>query len=486
MKDSFSHFSLEQIANWTSGSLHNGAPEILVKSVAFDSRKLTSEGLFVALVADRDGHDYIPTAVESGAAAVLLSDVSKAPATLPYILVEDTLKAMGDLASGWRQANQCSVVGITGSNGKTTCKEMVATILDQIGPTLKTAGNFNNLIGLPMTLFQLKPKHAYAVLEMGMNAPGEIAQLAAIAAPQVGVITCVAAAHLEGLGSIEGVAKAKGELFAELAADSTAVINADDPHVLALQKSLNCRRIFFTTQTRANSSLPDSAQVVSLESSESLGTDGFRLEVQRPVPGRGGLLVSGGKTEVISFTLPLVGRHQVSNALAAIATVSALNIPASSIAKGLAKIEPTGRRMRVVDAAQHGQLIDDCYNSNPNSARAALQTLRELGEGQETIAVLGDMLELGAGAKHAHASVGRFAAATKLHALFAFGPLGKETANAAQLAGMDAENIFHFEDVDELWDALQPRLHSQSWVLVKGSRGMRLERISERIEAKGD
>lgn len=484
-------FLMEQIALWTGGKLLQGDPQAAVTSVAFDSRKLQPSGLFVALKAERDGHSFIPAAIERGAAGLLISDASACPADIPTIQVKDTLFALGELALHYVAAHPCQTIGITGSNGKTTCKEMVGQIMSRLGPICKTEGNFNNLIGLPMTLFGLSPDDKYAVLEMGMNAFGEIARLAEIAQPQVGLITTVAAAHLEGVGSIEGVARAKGELFAALSADQTAIINADNPHIMAQQKTLTCRRLFFTSQPHMKTSLPEHVPMVTLESCESLGIEGFALEVRRPVVGEDGVLISGGRYETFTCQLPLVGHHQVHNALASIATVTALGVPVDAIVDGLAGITPTGRRMRVAQAKGGTSLLDDCYNSNPNSARAALQTLRDLGKGCQRIAVLGDMLELGANAEVAHAALGRYALAMEVDALFAFGPLSAATAASAksygaQEQGLTEDKVFHFgnvDDIDALWEALSGFLGPETWVLVKGSRGMRLERISERIEA---
>lgn len=477
-------FSVEQIVQWTDGMLLQGDATTQIHSVTFDSRKATAQSLFVALVAERDGHTFIPSAIESGTSAVLISDPQYAPpAHIAAIVVEDTLHALGQLAAKYLQEHTCKVVGITGSNGKTTTKEMLGSIMRHVGPTLQTSGNFNNLIGLPSTLFGLRPEHQFVVLEMGMNAPGEIARLAEIAHPSIGAITCVAAAHLEGLGSIEGVARAKGELFSALPSDGTAVINADDPHVLALHKTLHCRKLFFSMRSRAHSALKPETPLVSLESCTSLGVDGFKMDVSRPRPSSSGIGLSHGTSDVFSVHLPLVGKHQVSNALAAISIATALNVPVPAIQAGLSEMVPTGRRMRMVTTSKNIHLLDDCYNSNPHSVRAALQTLKELARDDTKIAVLGDMLELGDNAATAHASIGRCAVALGVQHVFAFGPLSQATAKAAIQAGMPAQNVLHTEDIQELQTALMSALTPGSWVLVKGSRGMRLERISEHLEA---
>ena len=218
------HLTLREVAEATGGQIVQGKAELVITGASNDSRAMTEGDLFVALVAERDGHDFTMSATEKGAVALLVQKPVQTPTYIGVVQVEDTFRAMGDLGAYWRQRFDIPVIGITGSNGKTSTKEILASILQQHAPALSTAGNFNNLLGLPLTLFRLSAEHQYAVLEMGMNAPGEIARLAEIGAPQIGVITSVAAAHLEGLGTVDNVAKAKGELFDALLPEHTAVI----------------------------------------------------------------------------------------------------------------------------------------------------------------------------------------------------------------------------------------------------------------------
>lgn len=469
-------FSVADILEWTGGTLQQGSRDQVISGLSNDSRALQRGHMFVALVAERDGHTFIPNALEAGASALLVSQrVQDIPSDITVVQVKDTLGAMGAIAAGYRRRfSSCQILGITGSNGKTTTKEMIASILRNMGPTLATAGNLNNLIGLPLTLLGLRSEHAYAVLEMGMNVPGEIAQLAAIAAPDVGVITCVAPAHLEGLGSIEGVARAKGELFDALQPQQWAVVNADDPHVLALGLRVSSRVIFFTMNpTQAN--IPAGQPVVSLQHLKAEGEHGFHFQVDISH-----LPTNPQKTQRLSVELPLVGRHQVANALAAIAATVVLGVSEQAITTGLRNIKPTGRRLLLEHTPIGVHLLDDCYNSNPHSCRAALQTLRELAGHAPSIAVIGDMLELGTHEAEAHEQIGHTAASLDITLLVAFGPRSRNTAQAARHAGM--KTVSHFEDIDELWAYLQPLLTANTWVLVKGSRGMRLERISEKIK----
>jgi UDP-N-acetylmuramoyl-tripeptide--D-alanyl-D-alanine ligase len=464
-----------EIASATGGEVLAGDPARVIRGISTDSREIRGGELFVALVAERDGHGFAPQAIRAGAGALLvqrrLSSEELPDPTLPVILVKDTLHALGDLAAAWlaRYRTSCKVIGITGSSGKTTSKEMLAAILQQCAPTLKTAGNYNNLIGLPLTLFQLSSQHRFAVLEMGMNAFGEIARLTEIARPDVGWITIVAPAHLEGVGSIEGVARAKGELFAGLGSSDIGIVNADDPLVLAQSEGLRGERIYYSTDPDIASRLPEDAKAVYLLQAAICGSEGFDVTAQSFAHGR------------LSFHLPLVGQHQISNALGAIAAAGALGIEAEAVIAGLKALQPEGRRLRVIHTNLGVHLIDDCYNSNPASKRAALHTLAQLAAGSPTIAVLGDMLELGESEAALHAQIGRAVVEHQINALFAFGARSRAMVEAAREAGL--QDAHHFEDIEELWQALAPRLRSELWILVKGSRGMRLERITQRIEA---
>jgi UDP-N-acetylmuramoyl-tripeptide--D-alanyl-D-alanine ligase len=481
--------------------------------------------LFVALIAERDGHDFIPNALQKSAGGLLISRESviapntsahvvtstkpqattedshqpelhnyiptQIPADIPVLCAPDTLRALGDLAAGYRrQFDSCRVVGVTGSNGKTTCKEMLRAMMSQLAPTLATAGNFNNLIGLPLTLFGLQNTHQYAILEMGMNAPGEIARLAQIAQPELGIITCVAPAHLEGLGSIEGVAKAKGELFAALPHNGIAIINADDHHILHLAKDLISRKIYYSANMEGQIPIAKTEPLVSLSHIQQLGVKGFHFQAQianLPPDLARNLNPSADahhttiNTE-ISVDLPLIGRHQVSNALAAISAAIALGATKTAIVEGLRQIQPTGRRMRLTTTDADLHLLDDCYNSNPLSCKAALLTIAELGQNALRIAVIGDMLELGENEYAEHAEIGKFAANIAISHLLTFGPRSKATAQAAVAAGLEQSRVQHYCDIDALWDAMLPLLQPHSWILIKASRGMKLERISQRIE----
>ncbi len=465
-------FTVKQLVQDVSGSLLQGDEDVVIKDFSTDSRYLNEGEMFIALVAERDGHEFIPMAVERGASALLVSDSKRSyPPGIPVILVEDTLFALGEIARHLLARHQIDVIAVTGSNGKTSTKGMLASIFSQVAPTLSNEGNYNNLIGVPWTIFRIQKKHRFAVLEMGMNAFGEISRLAEIAPPKVALITNVSTAHLEGLGSIEGVAQAKGELFQALPADGIAIINADDPLILQQAASLHCKKFFFSTQITASLPTKEIRHFVQLSFFRSLQERGFLFRVRT------------SETAPFEVRLPLVGRHQITNALGAIAVALAMKIPIKAIKKGLASIRPEGRRLRLVPLVNDGRLIDDSYNSNPNSCEVALRTLQDLSQGKDSIAILGDMLELGEHEIAQHEHIGQVAATSDLTALFTYGPRSKFLGQAASQVNPELK-VMHFENIDELKKALGPYLGYDAWFLVKASRGMRLERISQFIEKK--
>ena len=450
-------FDVRTVAAVTGGQiLHNGA-DVVIQGVSTDSRTLQAGELFIPLRGERfDGHDYLAQAVRHGAAASLSEEVVVG-LNIPVIQVRDTLRALGDLAHAVRQRFQGPVVGITGTSGKTTTKEMLAAILARTGPGLKSAGNFNNLIGVPLTLFNILPEHRWAVIEMGMSARGEIARLAQIAAPQIGIITNVGAGHLQQLGGISGVARAKGELFIHLPAGGTAIVNADDPQIGRLPLANGVRRVLFGHAAEA--------QVRAEKVIASEGTVGFVLHLpEAAVPVR----------------LPVPGRHNVQNALAAAAAAWVLNVPPDDIAAGLAEFKPCPGRMELMELPGDLLLLEDSYNANPLSMRAALDALHDLGRPGRRIAVLGDMLELGPTAADLHREVGMLVA-ERADWLFTLGELAREIAAGAAEHGLPAGHIVTAGEVEELVARLRPLLQPGDRILIKGSRGMRMERISAHL-----
>lgn len=448
--------SLAQIAVDVGGRVVRGDGATVVRGVSTDSRTIAAGQLFVALSGPNfDGHTFLQAVEASGAAAAVTAmGVVLPDGRLPIVEApSDTLTALGALATAHRARLDVRVVGLTGSAGKTTTKEMLAAILAQVGPTLATVGNLNNLIGVPLTLFGLGPEHSFAVIEMGMNRFGEIGAMARMARPQVGLITLVAAAHTEGVGGIEGVAQAKGELFDALDDGAIAIVNADDPHIVARVGKLRVPHLTFGRRGGVD---------VQLVRADATTLDGTRARVA----------VRGEEVEIV---LPQVGVHQAQNATAAMAAALALGVPAASMVRGLAVSAAASGRMNV----RHGRgltVLDDTYNANPESVIAALDTLQTLAAPahRRPVAILGDMRELGALARERHEAIGR-AAAARVALLFAYGPESEATARAAREAGL--ERVVHDTNFDALCARALNEVRPSDVVLVKGSRGMRTERF---------
>ena len=441
------HMSLSQAA-----TLLECAPpqnDVSFTGITTDSRQVTPGMLFAALSGEHfDGHDYIQQANELGAVAVLVC--RKVETDLPVLQVTDVLPALGILAGYWRKQCPAKVVGITGSNGKTTVKEMVASILRQQGAVLATDGNFNNELGLPLTLFRLDTSHDYAVVEMGASYPGDIAYLAGITRPDVGVITNIGPAHLQGFITMEGVARAKGELFAALPENGVAIINATEPWI-DLWKSINKAGTVYY----------------------------FGGEGENHIQARGNaeeVVVSTPLGE-FSLQLPLPGEHNLTNALAATAVCLALDIPLADIKTGLEAVKPVRGRLSLVHANAGWTVIDDTYNANPASLYAALQVLaRQSGE---PWLVLGDMKELGSDSRKMHAELGDAARSLGVKRLFALGDASTATVDAF------GPSAVHFSNKDRLIEALRSQLKPGVACLVKGSRSMGMEHVVSAI-SNGD
>lgn len=455
-------FSDEQVVQATGATRVRAGARPSYAAVSTDTRKVSPGCLFVALKGERfDGHDFVAQAAQGGAAGVVVSNARQAakwPSELAVFLVDDTLVALGGLARFHRARFSIPLGAVTGSNGKTTTKEMIAAILATRGPALKTHGNLNNEVGVPLTLFELGPEHVAAIVEMGMNHPGEIARLTAIAQPDAGLITAVQAAHLEGLGSIEGVAKAKGELFMGLKPGATAVVNIDDTRILAQAVASGARQLTFGRHPHAD---------VCLLDVEPRGFEGYALRV--------GYL---GKT--LEVRLRLLGLHNAINATAAFAMGLALGYHADECVKGLEAVVAHHRRLQVHTVAGGFRIIDDCYNANPSSMTAALETVAALASKERAVAVLGDMLELGAEEMAEHRAMGGVAS-DKVGKVAFFGPRMKAAYEAAKPRLQ--ERAAHFLEVEPLLTWVRGQLSSQDVVLVKGSRGMRLERVVEGLGA---
>ncbi|PZN08267.1 MAG: UDP-N-acetylmuramoylalanyl-D-glutamate--2,6-diaminopimelate ligase, partial [Bacillota bacterium] len=442
------------------GQVVAGDPGTVVTGATVDSRRVRAGDLFFALPGRRaDGHAFVAAALAAGARAAVVHREVEAPGGA-LIRVPDTVVALADLAR-WlrRQRPDLAVVGITGSLGKTTTKEMAAAVLGRRFRVLKSEGNYNTEIGLPLTLLGLEPGHEAAVLEMAMRGPGEIARLASIAEPQVGVVTVVAESHLEFLGSLERVAAAKGELVEALPPDGVAVLNADDPRVLAMRQRTSARVLTFG---RGEAD-------VRAHAVESLGPAGSRF-----------LLQYGGREVPVRLAIP--GPAAVTCALAAAATGVALGVPLEEIAAGLAGVRPAAMRNEVRRIGSWTVYID-CYNASPTSTVAALTTLREVAGRGRAVAILGDMFELGALAEEGHRRVGRHAARTA-DVLLAVGQWAPSVLEGWREAGGDAARAAAYPDKAALVADLNRWLQPGDAILVKGSRGMEMERVVEALAAR--
>ena len=449
--------TLELVAELCAGCF-NGADAPL-NGVGTDSRQVSPGSLFVALRGERfDGHAFVADVLRAGAAGAMVADdfVSDDPR---LIRVGDTRLALGRLAAGWRDRFDVRVAGITGSNGKTTVKEMLAAILRTHAgdnAVLATAGNFNNDIGLPLTLLQLNAGHRYAVIEMGMNHPGEIAYLTRLARPHVALVNNALRAHLGGgFNSTADIARAKAEIFQGLDQDGVALINADDAHAsLFAQTAAPHRTVSFGLH-----SADVRAENVALDA------DGSRFMLHSPQ----------GQVEI---SLPAPGEHNVRNALAAAAAALVFEIPLATIAAGLAAFAGVRGRLQRKTAACGATLIDDTYNANPDSMKAGLDVLARFPAPR--VFVMGDIGELGDAADELHAEVGAYARQIGIQHLLTLGPISK---HAAKAYGNGAQA---FDEIEALLAGLDNTLTADATVLIKGSRFMRMERVVEHLLVSAD
>jgi len=454
-------WTLAELARSCGGRIV-GAPDVVVESVSTDSRTLGRGALFVAVRGETfDGHDHASDAVARGAVAVLVSRAPDAALAAPAIVVDDTVAALGRLARAHRARFAGPVIAITGSNGKTTTKELCARVLEAAGRRVRrTPGNLNNHIGMPLSVLALEPADEVLVVELGMNHEGEIDHLARIAEPTVGAITNIAPAHLGPLGSLEAIARAKGELFARIRPEGTAVVNADDSNCVAQSARFAGRKLRFAqaadAELRARSVTADA------------GAARYTLEC------------SAGRAEI---RMRAPGLHLVEDGLCAAAAALASGAlgesPLDAIRNGLEGFTGVPGRVALRESPGGLRLVDDTYNANPHSVARALETLAQLRGGRRTIAVLGDMLELGDESARLHGETGRKAAAEGVDVLVAVGPLSRHTAEAARAAGL--ATTLECDDADAAAELVRKHARAGDAVLVKASRGMRLERVVQRL-----
>jgi UDP-N-acetylmuramoyl-tripeptide--D-alanyl-D-alanine ligase len=443
---------LSDVALWTRGSVHGS--NVGVHGVFTDTRAPITGGLFVALKGENfDAHDFVATAKRAGAAAALVA--RPVDVDIPQVVVMDTTMALGDLASAVRAQRRARVIGITGSNGKTTVKTLLASILALHGKTHVNAGNLNNEIGLPMSLLSLPTDAEFAVLEMGAGKHGDIANLAAIARPEIGLVNNIAPAHLERMGSLEGIAETKGALYTTLPAQGVAIINADDAFATFFTNLAGTRHVIrFGVRGDAD---------VRAENIR-LGTETrFELVVRK---------------EHVEIALPMNGRHNVQNAIAAAACAIALDVPIELIKRGLEASPSVKGRLQRYAMPGGWILIDDSYNANPGSTAAAIAML--VSEPGEAWLVLGDMRELGADARALHAATGKLAQESGIEKLYTVGDL---SSAAAKAFGSKAR---HFDDQKSLAATLAADMKPGVRVLVKGSRGSAMERVVHALRGEAE
>jgi UDP-N-acetylmuramoyl-tripeptide--D-alanyl-D-alanine ligase len=455
----------DEILSATRGKLVGREKGREFSGVCIDSRAVKPGQLFIAIQGDRfDGHDFIPQAFEAGASGVILSmarDLHSKDKVL--IRVQDTLVALQEIARAHRSKFNIPVIAVTGSNGKTTTKEMAACILTRQFRLLTNEGNLNNHIGVPLTLLRLEPMHQAAVIEMGINRRGELSRLCQIAQPQAGLITNIGPTHLEFLGDVEGVARAKAELLEALTPEGVAILNADDEYFQYLATKVKGGLITFSLRSQAD--MMASAVVLHPDRGPT-----FRLKSR-----------IGSKAGEVEVTLSVVGRHNIYNALGAAALGAYMGMDLDVIRQGLEDFKPVSMRSQLLEL-KGLRILNDAYNANPASMRSALETLAGLGSSGQKIAVLGDMLELGGPGEVAHREVGREAALAGIQYLITMGSLAEQIAQGALSAGMDETRVMHCQGPEDVGQAIIKVARPGDDILIKGSRKMKMERILEFIK----
>lgn len=464
-------WSIAEIVEATSGTLLCGNRTRSFPGISIDSRIISDTDLFIAIKGKiHDGHSFIEDLISRGVCGFLINNKNKE--ALPIsdfkkkeitcVCVPDTIKALGDLALFRRKQTEVSVVAITGSNGKTTTRAMTTSILKQRFNILATIENFNNEIGLPLTIFRLERDHQWAVLEIGMNHLGEIKRLAQICAPDVGVITNIGPVHLEGVGSIKGVLHAKGELLDEIKPDGMTVLNVDDQRTDYLVSRASTKVLLFGLSEKA------------VVRGESVKQHNFGTTFTLTIP-----------TGTVSIKLGIPGDFMVSNALASAATGYLLGLTVEEIKSGIESFKPVWGRMNIIKTKRGIHIIDDTYNANPDSMKAAMSVLRSLKGKKRGFFVAGDMHELGDQAELMHKMIGFLSAGSSITQLYVSGKYAEVVAEGALQGDMDSRNIFTGSKV-EILENLTESLYSGDWVLVKGSRKMGMENIVKGLEEWGN
>ena len=439
--------TLSEVARACGGELH-GDPDLQITSIVTDSRKAGEGSLFAAIKGARaDGHKFIPAVAEQGAVCALCEEAPQAD--IAYILVESTLVALKGIAEYYRSLFSIPFIGITGSVGKTSTKEFISAVLAQKYNVHKTGGNFNNELGVPITLFGLEEEHEVAVIEMGISGFGEMTRLSKMVRPDISVITNIGYCHLENLGDRDGVLRAKTEMFTYLKDNGSIILCHDDDKLRTVTDYHGIVPTFYGT-----------------------GNDEYRAEniVEKGLDGVGCTLIHGDTR--IDVTIPTMGRHNVLNALCAMAVGTKLGLTPDEIKRGLESFRNVGSRNHIIKTAYY-TIIDDCYNANPTSTKAGLDTLSKLSG--RRVAVLGDMKELGKDEIALHREVGAYAKELGIDVLIAVGPLSEATAEGF------GEGAYYYQNVDRCIDRIERHLHPDDTILVKASHSMQFERSVEAL-----
>ncbi len=464
LAEKMENFTIKDIIKAVNGQLISGNPDTIINSISTDSRTLKNGDLFVALIGERfDGHDFIKQAIERGAIGLVVSkEVNQNFGCI--IKVSDTLHALGDIARSYKERFNIPVIGITGSNGKTTTKDMIASVLQEKYNVLKSEGNLNNTIGLPLTVFNLSRSHEVLVLEMGISIPGEMSRLVEIAKPNIAVITNISPTHLEFLGSIEGVIAEKS-ILARTA--DIGILNADDPNVRNMRNGIKGKTFFYGINE------PADVMAVDIDMDQN-GRPNFRLIVKTNVEGE------------IDINLPSIGKHNVYNALRAASVGAIFGIELNLIKEALEKYQPMGMRMQKLDI-EGITIIDDTYNSNPASLIAAIDFLLAMDSSRKKALVVGDMLELGEHSDKLHTEIGRYIGRNAKRSLSKLITVGEKSVNIAKSAiesGIGENKVIICKTNSEAVSQLLSMLDEIDMVLIKGSRGMKMEEIVSQIKEK--
>lgn len=452
-------FNVEAVATAVCGDAKNCNLSDMVTSVSTDTRTIENGAVFFALKGETDGHRFVESAVEKGAVCCVANKDSNLPEGLPIIYVEDTSKALLDLAGAYRRKMRVPIVAVTGSVGKTSTRSMIGCVLSQKYNTLVTDGNFNNEIGVPHTLFRLNKDHNMAVVEMGMSNFGELSRITAAVAPDIVVITNIGEAHMENLGSREGILKAKLEAIEGLSDGGTVILNGDDDMLWSVNGTLDFETLYYGVENPKNDISAVQIRTYADNSEFSFSYEG----------------------EVYNAKINVPGRHHVYNALAAVLVGIKYNVPMNSVIDGICEFVPVGMRQAAVKVGNY-TLIKDCYNASPTSMKSGLEILKLSNDGDRKVACLGDMLELGTISEREHYSTGKLVAEYGADCLITVGKRAKLIADGARDAGMDENCIFTFDNNEDLCAELSGIIKEKDVILLKASRGMHLEEVSEYIE----